>query len=340
MKILFAWTGVTSYMADCWRTLQAVEDVDLRVVVDPLSAAQTSFKAEREFHGLNYQLARVGDDVKLGGWIPDVIFLVGWSSPLCRWFAEDVQWRAIPKVCCLDMPWRRKFRCLVAPLFLRRYARKFAGAFVPGRFCEQYCNWIGFRRVWKGLFGIDTTRFGDCRSAWKNPSIPYFLYLGRYSQEKRLGDLVAAYRAYRRAGGMYALRLYGKGMLPAICNERVDGVEIHDFIAPSEVPLLMHESAAFVLASDFDPWPLVLVEAMSAGCRIVASDKCTNWPELGKNWMRFRCGDVEALARKLREVEALPLNSAMSRENRKLALQYDCANWVKRVQAILSEVLK
>ena len=29
MKILFVWTGVTSYMADCWRSLQAEEDAEI-----------------------------------------------------------------------------------------------------------------------------------------------------------------------------------------------------------------------------------------------------------------------------------------------------------------------
>ena len=33
MKVLFIWTGVASYMADCWRVLANSESVELKVVI-------------------------------------------------------------------------------------------------------------------------------------------------------------------------------------------------------------------------------------------------------------------------------------------------------------------
>jgi glycosyltransferase involved in cell wall biosynthesis len=94
-----------------------------------------------------------------------------------------------------------------------------------------------------------------------------------------------------------------------------------------------------VLASDFDPWPLVLLESMSAGCMIVASDRCTNRPELGKNWFVFKHGKPGELARELARVEKAVSGDVdvIRGENRNLAAQYDCAEWVKRVDSICRE---
>ena len=155
---------------------------------------------------------------------------------------------------------------------------------------------------------------------------PYLLYVGRNSPEKRLDVLQEGYRLYRERGGKLELRLYGKGLA-------------NGFVDPEKVPELMKSAAAFVLASDFDPWPLVLLESMSAGCMIVASDRCTNRPELGKNWFVFKHGKPDDLARELARLEKAVSGDIdfIKDENRNLAAQYDCSEWVKRVGLICKE---
>lgn len=204
-------------------------------------------------------------------------------------------------------------------------------AFVPGEVCARYARWLGFRRVYKGLFSIDTKRFSPpspapiTTSDYPLTTKNYFLYIGRNSPEKRLDDLRAAHKLYREQGGTLELRMYGKGL---------EG----GFVSPEQVPALMHGAAAFVLASDFDPWPLVLLEAMSAGCPVIASDRCTNRPELGKNWQVFKVGDVDGLARAMMAAGAQSL--VVRDENIALARQYDCREWVKRVRKIVEGVVK
>ena len=328
MKILFVWTGLTSYMGDCWRELAKRSDIDLKtiVVIEKRNAVQISFQAEDVLRGLDYKL--VDDNAAfpdLGGWRPDIIFSVGWRSRVCRYFVEDKAWKGIPKVCCFDMPWRWKFRCLVAPLVLGRFLRNCDAAFVPGVVCERYAKWLGLKRIFKGLFGIKTERFYN---GIRRDEDPYLLYVGRNSPEKRLDILEAGYKLYRERGGKLELRLYGKNL-------------VNGFVEPEKVPGLMKSAAAFVLASDFDPWPLVLLESMSAGCMIVASDMCTNRPELGKNWFVFRHGKPDELARELARVEKMggEGKEAILKENRELAAKYDCAEWVGRVNLICSELI-
>ncbi len=52
MKILFVWTGVTSYMADCWRELQRRPGVELKVVVERVDSGK-EFDAEKVLAGLD-----------------------------------------------------------------------------------------------------------------------------------------------------------------------------------------------------------------------------------------------------------------------------------------------
>ena len=105
---------------------------------------------------------------------------------------------------------------------------------------------------------------------------------------------------------------------------------------------MLRSAAAFVLASDFDPWPLVLLEAMSAGCPIIASDRCTNRPELGKNWSVFKHGDAHALAAALLRFDEQPQEriDKLCEENVSLARQYDCSIWADKVVSIAHELVK
>ena len=52
MKILFVWTGVTSYMADCWRRLQQEEGIELKIVVE-LAEIGKEFDREKVLKSLD-----------------------------------------------------------------------------------------------------------------------------------------------------------------------------------------------------------------------------------------------------------------------------------------------
>ena len=55
MRILFVWTGLTSYMGDCWRELAGRRDVDLKVLVavEGRNAQQIDFRQDDVLRGLD-----------------------------------------------------------------------------------------------------------------------------------------------------------------------------------------------------------------------------------------------------------------------------------------------
>ena len=325
MKILFVWTGLTSYMADCWRRLASVDGVELKVVVENVDSGR-AFDAERVLAGLDFVLVGDGSahgcavDGLLAGWRPDVVFAVGWHSLVVRGLVKRSEWRGIPKVCCFDMPWRWSLRCVVARWVLHSFLRNYSAAYVPGRICAKYAAWLGFHRIETGLFSIDETKLRRPNPATRREG---FLYVGRYSSEKRMDLVEKAHGRYRELGGTWTLDCYGQG---------------GRFVQPDEMPGIYASHACLLLASAFDPWPLVALEARTAGCGVIMSDRCGNRFELpGVRVVKF--GDVEAMARAMVEFERRMGSEDGTGADEVLA-KYDCGAWAKRTLGLAAELTK
>ena len=285
VKILFVWTGVTSYMPDCWRALaERFSDVELRIVIDRANTAGgLAFDETRVLHGLNYALvdgqAQSAFDA-LGDWVPDVAFIVGWRSVVCRAFAESSLYEPVAKVLVFDMPWEWKVRKFVARFLLAQYLRRFAACYVPGARARRYARWLGFSdsHIFTGLFSVKEPPEEISRN---HEESLFFLYVGRFSSEKRIRKLAEAYQRYReRCGGTpWKLVCCGKGV-EAHWLEGQPGVEMRGFLQPDEVHALQRQAGALVLTSSFDPWPLVILESVSVGVPVICTPACGDHIEL------------------------------------------------------------
>ena len=321
VRILFVWTGVTSYMADCWRKLQQLPGVELKVIVEPVTSGK-EFDAARVLRGLDCTLVSSNVKPQTSNLKPDVIFAVGWHSKIVREIVTRKEWRDVPKVCCFDLPWRWQLRCIAAKFVLWPFLRHYSAAYVPGKACERYAKWLGFRKIYKGLFSIDEGRF-EVEVRGEGGQRKNFLYVGRMAPEKRIDLIERAYARYRELGGTWKIDYYGG----------------KNFKGPEEMPRIYAEHACLVLASAFDPWPLVALEAKVAGCEVIQSDRCGNRLELDTRVVPF--GDVEAMAREMLRVERAEVKSksekGKSAEGRSF-LTYDCGAWAKRTLEIAKEL--
>jgi len=306
MKLLFVWTGITRCAGDCWRALAAMPGVSLRLVIH----APRNPELEREvLRGLSYVIVEDGEPLPSEP-KPDVLFAVGWHSPVVRHYVLRADWSAVPKVFCFDMPWRTGLRCMAARFVLWRYLRNFRVAFVPGASGARYARWLGFRRIVEGFLSIDLARF----SLPRRQDAAGFVYVGRDSPEKGLDVLRRAYRRYRERGGSWDLEF------------------LHS-TPYSQLPACYASRACLVMASRHDPWPLVVLEALASGCEAIVSDRCMNRLELPARVVRF--GDVEALADAMLAVER------GEGRPRRIPLDFwDAGRWADRVMRIAKEVTK
>lgn len=143
----------------------------------------------------------------------------------------------------------------------------------------------------------------------------YVLTVGRLVPEKRHLDILEAFQ--RADLGDWKLVLVGTA---ARRNQYTDAlhsraatdphVMLAGFRGGQELAELYANAGLFVLPSAHEGLPIVLLEALSYGLRVIASDIPANLEvDLGAN-QYYPLGDTSALTRKLREFAAAPPSSS------------------------------
>lgn len=140
------------------------------------------------------------------------------------------------------------------------------------------------------------------------PGRPVVLYAGKLINIKSVDTIIRALHLAARSlqpGGRPYLVIVGDGelrtSLEALAKEFLPGdVRFVGFQPQSALPAWYALADVFVLPSTFEPWGLVVNEAMNAGKPIIASDKVGAHGDLivpGVNGGVFRAGVAEDLAR-------------------------------------------
>jgi glycosyltransferase involved in cell wall biosynthesis len=152
---------------------------------------------------------------------------------------------------------------------------------------------------------VDRTEF---RRTWKIPAeAPVVLYCAKLQPWKRPGDLLAAFSQAGVPGSF--LVLAGDGPLRASLEAQaanlgiLDRVRFLGFVNQSGLPSVYTSFDLLILPSDYEPFGLVVNEAMLCGCPAVVSDRVGAKYDLireGETGRVFSCGDVDGLAKILR----------------------------------------
>ncbi|MEM7577873.1 MAG: glycosyltransferase family 4 protein [Planctomycetota bacterium] len=320
MRILICWSNLSGYIAACWRALSQTPGVDLRIVAyDP--RANTNAPFDRDLvDGLDVTWINGTDHASsaatLGGLIPgdfDVAVVPGWMNPSYVQLAQRFRQSGLPTCMTIDHPWQGTLRQRVSCLKNRGYVSGMAGVFVGGERARQYAYRLGARRdrVFTGLYGYDGDAFdpiGDARLASDAPPPRRFLYIGRYVPVKGLDTLTAAYAEYRqRIDDPWELHCCGSGPLKQALAG-VAGLTDHGFTQPGDLRQHLQDAGALVLPSRFEPWGVVVAEAMAAGLPVITTDACGAAVELLTPWhngLVVPAGDVQALSGALTDVSTM-----------------------------------
>lgn len=141
----------------------------------------------------------------------------------------------------------------------------------------------------------------------------YALFVGRLVPEKGIHYLVDA---WSRLGPEIPLVIVGD---TSHTDDYVDSLRGTDgnirftgYVYGTRLSTLFRHSALFVLPSDLEGLPIVLLEAMAYGVPVLASDIAPNVEAAGKQGAFFTAGSVESLMERLAEL--LPRLDALKAE--------------------------
>lgn len=141
------------------------------------------------------------------------------------------------------------------------------------------------------------------------PDCPIILFCGKFQEKKRPLDLLKAFALLGRCSKT-GLVFVGEGPLRAemeqfIAKHQLNGIYFLGFRNQTELPACYALADVLVLPSCFEPWGLVINEAMCFGLPVIASDQVGAAADLvrqGVNGFTYPSGNAQALADALRHV--------------------------------------
>lgn len=130
-----------------------------------------------------------------------------------------------------------------------------------------------------------------------------FLFVGRFSPEKNIICLLEAFGKLKVHGSDWGLILVGNGPqreeIKKYINEHdIKNVCLPGFKQKQEIVDFYAMSDVFVLPSTYEPWGLVVNEAMASGLSVLVSKRCGCYPDLikeGVNGFSFDPFDKDEL---------------------------------------------
>ena len=107
------------------------------------------------------------------------------------------------------------------------------------------------------------------------------------------------------------------------------------------MPKVMNEHSCLIVPSKWEPWGIVVLEAIAAGMKVVVSNRVGSRYDLPVNHI-FKSGDVNNLSRVMLAIERESLSdNEGSRESgsENVINGYDVRNWAGRVMRICKDVI-
>jgi len=136
----------------------------------------------------------------------------------------------------------------------------------------------------------------------------YFLCIGRIEYKKNTDNLIKAFMEFAKNNSEIKLVLSGfpgyrgKEMLRGIPADLEERIIRTGYIGETEKNILLKNTLAFIFPSRFEGFGIPLLEAMNAGCPILASDIPTSREIALDNALFFTTEDPDSLVKLMRDI--------------------------------------
>ena len=193
------------------------------------------------------------------------------------------------------MPWKKESR------IMRKIFYPFAQGFI---FQTEYAkNFFPKNIRKKGIILPNPLDLNRIPEPWDGKCCKQVIGAGRLDSQKNFPLLIRAFSKFNKIHPEYTLIIYGEGQLKEELEELADScIPKNNYRFPGKTPNLlekMREGAMFVLTSDYEGMPNVLIEAMSLGMPVISTDCPSGGPaemiEDGKNGLLVTVGDIDEL---------------------------------------------
>jgi glycosyltransferase involved in cell wall biosynthesis len=296
----------------------------------------------------------------------ELVHLAGWGHPLLL-AALVVAWlRRIPVTMESDTPlpvglpfWKRAVKRLLYPLLFKLPSQFLPGGSRQAAYLHHY-GVVGERIsvaqmtvdvavIMRHKDGIDSAQRAKIRrDLGLLGDATVFLYVGRLEPHKGLQELIEAFgRLPQDVRSPAILLLVGDGIMSDILGKavtanprirwpgRLSGTALLDAYAAADV---------FVLASRFEPWGLVVNEAMAAGLPVIATDRVGCVDDLvlpGETGLVVPAESPDALAAAMESLLLdRPLRDRMARKARNLIAGWTLKNEAEIIVNTWKKLLK
>lgn len=283
---------------------------------------------------------------------PSCIIIPGYYNLIYRDAARWAHERNIITIMLTESNYEDKKRSSFKELIKSIWINKFFNAiFAGGASSSYYLKRLRYpmNKIWRGCDIVDNDYFSrntlEIRKNAKHYKdkfdLPdkYFLYVGRFSEEKNLIRLIKAYKIYKSYSKVktWNLVLLGGGPQENRLKNLARKLNLNDIIWPGfkQIDKLIPYYAlasCFILPSTREPWGLVINEAMASGLPILASERCgcvLNLVFPGINGYILDPLDINDIAQKMFLISSLKNQSIeyMSMYSKKIISTYDLNLW-------------
>jgi glycosyltransferase involved in cell wall biosynthesis len=230
-----------------------------------------------------------------------LVHLAGWGHPILLATMVMAKFYGVPVTVESDTPppleqqgWKAAVKRFLYPLLFRLPAHFLPGGTRQKDYLRQYG--VPDSRIRIARMSVDVARikrFGAgfsetareaVRRKWGLPADGIrFLYLGRLERHKGIDDLLEAFRRVRADRPEASLMIAGSGTMAAIVTAaagRESGIFFLGRLSGDEVWEAYATADIVVLPSHFEPWGLVVNEAMALGRPVIITDRAGCGPDL------------------------------------------------------------
>jgi 1,2-diacylglycerol 3-alpha-glucosyltransferase len=211
--------------------------------------------------------------------------------------------------------------------------------FVSGkRAAAHFSRRLNFpaKHIIEGYSVVDNQHFAHRKSEAAASAKPQLLCVARHAPEKNLGLLIDAFKQSHLAY-TWQLRIVGGGPLKENLSQQIgdSDVLLDDWLPYGALPDMYAAATCFILPSSFEPWGLVVNEAMAAGLPIILSDAVGALPDLltPENGWSFNHNSVADCVRCLNQLAATSPDqlSQMGASSRQIIQAFTPATWADKV---------